>query len=91
MNESNEEVRRQVEGWNGAAYLALHQHGDVYKHIVQLLDAALQTDNVFVPGFNLTQSLFRDPSVHNLWTGGGQAQFRQTSTTQEFQGRLVSG
>ncbi len=50
-------------------YLALHQHGDVYKHIVQLLDAAFQTDDVFVSGFNLTQGLFRDPRVHNLCGG----------------------
>lgn len=50
-------------------YLALHQHGDVYKHVVQLLDAALQTDDVFVSGFDLAQGLFRDPRVHNLSRG----------------------
>lgn len=47
-------------------YLALYQHGNVYKHIMQLLDAAFKTDNVFVSGFDLTQGLFRDPRVHNL-------------------------
>lgn len=50
-------------------YLALHQHGDVYKHIVQLLDATFQTDDVFVSGFDFTQGLFRDPRVHNLCRG----------------------
>ena len=50
-------------------YLALHQHGDVYKHIVQLLDATFQTDDVFVPRFNLTKGLFRDARVHNLCKG----------------------
>lgn len=48
-------------------YLAFHQHGDVYKHVVQLLDTAFQTDNVFVSRFNLTQGLFRNPRVYNLY------------------------
>lgn len=59
--------------WRGGQvdmpYLALHQHGDVYKHVVELFDAALQADDVLVPGFNLTQGLFRDARVHDLcWT-----------------------
>lgn len=45
----------------GGAYLALHQHGDVHKHVVQFLYAAFQTHNVFVTCFNLAQRLFRDP------------------------------
>lgn len=52
-------------------YLALYQHGDVYEHVMQLLDATFQTDNVFVSGFDLTQSLFRDPRVHDLNTEQG--------------------
>lgn len=51
---------------NGGVYLALHQHGDVHKHVMQLLYAALQTHNVFVTCFNLTQRLFGDPWIHNL-------------------------
>lgn len=47
-------------------YLALHQHGDVNKHVVQLLDAALKTDDVFVSGLNFAQRLFRNTRVHNL-------------------------
>ena len=47
-------------------YLALHQHGDVYEHVVELLDAALQTHNVFVPRLDLIESLLRDPRVHDL-------------------------
>lgn len=60
---------RPNDGKRGEVYLALHQHGDVYEHIVQLLDATFQTDDVFVSGFNLTQGLFRDPRVHNLCEG----------------------
>lgn len=59
--------------WRGGqvdmSYLALHQHGDVYEHVVELFDAALQADDVLVPGFDLTQGLFRDARVHDLcWT-----------------------
>lgn len=57
-----------VKGWRKyesamkvCVYLALHQHGDVHKHVMQFLYAALQTHNVFVTRFNLTQRLFRDP------------------------------
>lgn len=52
------------------AYLALHQHGDVDKHVVQLLDAALQTDDVFVSGLDFAQRLFGNARVHNLRKGG---------------------
>lgn len=52
-----------------APYLALHQHGDVYEHVVELFDAALQADDVLVPGLDLAQGLFRDARVHDLcWT-----------------------
>ncbi len=51
---------------NGGVYLALHQHGNVHKHVMQLLYAALQTHNVFVTCFNLTQRLFGDPRIHDL-------------------------
>lgn len=47
-------------------YLALHQHGDVDEHVVQLLDAALQTDDVFVSGFDFAQCLFGNSRVDNL-------------------------
>lgn len=62
--------------WRGGRvdvpYLALHQHGDVYEHVVELFDAALQADDVLVPGFDLTQGLFRDARVHDLgWTQRG--------------------
>lgn len=56
-------------GQVGMPYLALHQHGDVYEHVVELFDAALQADDVLVPGFDLIQGLFRDARVHDLcWT-----------------------
>lgn len=56
-------------GQVGMPYLALHQHGNVYEHVVELFDAALQADDVLVPGFDLTQGLFRDARVHDLcWT-----------------------
>lgn len=70
------EITDSVKGWRkrwtnrcvmkGGVYLALHQHGDVHKHVMQLLYAALQTHNVFVTCFNLIQRLFRDPWIHNL-------------------------
>lgn len=47
-------------------YLALHQHGDVYKHVVELLDATFQTNDVFMSGFNLTKSLFWDARINYL-------------------------
>lgn len=68
MNEILEKLRSQV---TDVLYLAFHQHGNVNKHVVQLLDATLQTDNVFVSGFNFTQGLFGDARVHDLRRGGG--------------------
>lgn len=71
MDSMNEQANKFE--WNDrqvdAEYLALNQHGDVYKHIVQLLNTTLQTDDVFVSGFNLIQGLFGDPRVYNLCKG----------------------
>ena len=36
---------------------------------MQLLDAALQTDDIFVSGFDLVQGLLGDARVHNLQSG----------------------
>lgn len=65
--------KRRHGGQVDVPYLALHQHGDVYKHVVQLFDAALQADDVLVSRFDLTQGLFGDAGVHDLrlMTRGG--------------------
>lgn len=47
-------------------YLILDQHGDVHKHVMELLDAALQPHDVFVSGFDLVQGLLVDLGVHDL-------------------------
>ena len=47
-------------------YLVLHQHGDVHKHVMELLDAALQTHDVFVSRLNLIQSLLVDLGLCDL-------------------------
>lgn len=62
------ESEGRVVAWGQVAmpYLALHQHGDVYEHVVKLFDAALQADDVLVSGFDLTQGLFGDAGVHDL-------------------------
>ena len=52
--------------------LVLHQHGDVDKHVVQLLDAALQPHDVLVPPLDFTQRLLRDLRVHDLQGGQGK-------------------
>lgn len=86
MNEIVEKLRSQV---TDVLYLAFHQHGNVNKHVMQLLDATLQTDDVFVSGFNFTQGLFGDARVHNLMRGGGilvlliSATSKQTSRWQQ--------
>lgn len=46
-------------------YLALHQHGHVHEHIVQLPDTVLQLDDLTVSGLNLTEGLLRDAGVHD--------------------------
>lgn len=46
-------------------HLALHQHGHVHEHIVELPDAVLQLDDLTVSGLDLTQSLLRDAGVHD--------------------------
>ena len=47
-------------------YLVLNKHGDVHKHVMELLDAALQPDDVLVSGFDLVQGLLGDARVHDL-------------------------
>lgn len=76
MNEGNDKFlkslmdeHKTMMGRSDILYLALHQHGNVNKHVMQLLDAAFQTNDVFVSGFNLAQGLFRDARVHNLHRG----------------------
>lgn len=93
-SENTDSMKRWRKWWtnrcvmNGGVYLALHQHGDVHKHVMQLLYAALQTHNVFVTRFNLTQRLFGYPWIHDLqhkrqiyhgvaWSVGSFAQFRE--------------
>lgn len=38
-------------------YLVFHQHGDINKHVMKLLDAAFQPHDVFVTGLDLVQGL----------------------------------
>lgn len=72
-------------------YLALHQHGDVYKHVVQLFDAALQADDVLVSGFDLTQGLFGDAGVHDLrWANRG-GKYRRTTGAPEAKAKQTKG
>lgn len=54
-------------GSSGApgTHLALHKHGHVHEHVVQLTDAVLQLDDLTVPRLNLTQGLLRDTGVHD--------------------------
>lgn len=47
------------------AHLALHQHGHIHEHIVQLTDAVLQFDDFTVPRLNLIHGLFTDVAVHD--------------------------
>lgn len=44
-------------------YLSLHLHGEILEHIVQLSDAALQLQDLIVPGLDLIQSLPRSFSI----------------------------
>lgn len=44
-------------------YLSLHLHGEVLEHVVQLSDAALQLQDLIVPGLDLIQSLPRSFSI----------------------------
>lgn len=46
-------------------HLALHQHGHVHEHVVQLSNAGLQLDDLTVPCLNLAQGLLRDAGVHD--------------------------
>lgn len=93
MIEIEEKLRSQV---TDVLYLAFHQHGNVNKHVVQLLDATLQTDDVFVSGFNFTQGLFGDTRVHDLRRGGEilvlliSATRKQTSRCEHSQTEALS-
>lgn len=49
-----------------ARYLILHQHGDVHKHVMELLDAALQPHDVLVPTLNLAEGLLGNLGVNDL-------------------------
>lgn len=49
-----------------ASYLILHQHGDVHKHVMELLDAALQPHDILVPTLNLTEGLLGNLRVDDL-------------------------
>lgn len=49
-----------------AGYLILYQHGDVHKHVMKLLDAALQPHNVLVPPLDLTERLLGNLRVDDL-------------------------
>lgn len=53
--------------WEGGpgTHLALHEHGHVHEHVVQLPDAVLQLDDLTVACLNLTQGLLRDAGVHD--------------------------
>lgn len=54
-----------AEGSGPRPHLALHEHGHVPEHVVQLTDAVLQLDDLTVPGLNLAQGLLRDAGVHD--------------------------
>lgn len=49
-----------------ACYLILHQHGNVHKHVVKLLDAALQPHDVLVPSLDLAEGLLGNLRVNDL-------------------------
>lgn len=55
-----------------AGYLILHQHGDVHKHVMKLLDAALQPHDVLVPSLDLTEGLLRNLRVNDLQQATGR-------------------
>lgn len=45
-------------------YLALHQHGHVHKHVMQLTDAGFQFDDLIVPRLDFVQRLLCHLRVH---------------------------
>lgn len=49
-------------------YLVLNQHGNINKHVMELLDATFKSHNVFMTSFNLIQGLLVDFWVHDLQT-----------------------
>lgn len=46
------------------SHLALHQHGHVHKHVVQLADAVLKLDDLGVSRLDLVQRLLGHLGVH---------------------------
>ena len=46
-------------------YLALHKHGHVHEHVVELLDGGLQLDDVRVPRLDVRQGLLGRSCVHD--------------------------
>ena len=51
-------------------HLALHKHGHVHEHVMQLTDAVLQLNDLTVPSLNLAEGLLRNAGVHDdLGTG----------------------
>lgn len=59
-------VLKEMSAFLRSSYLILHQHGDVHKHVMELLDAALQPHDVFVPTLNLAEGLLGDLGVNDL-------------------------
>lgn len=47
-------------------YLVLHQHGNIYKHVMELLNAAFQPHDVFMTGFDFIQCLLVDLGLCDL-------------------------
>ena len=59
-------VHREMPAFPYASYLIFHQHGDVHKHVMELLDAALQPYDVLVPTLNLAEGLLGNLGVNDL-------------------------
>lgn len=59
-------VHKEMPAFLRASYLILHQHGNVHKHVMELLDAALQPHDVLVPTLNLAEGLLGNLGVNDL-------------------------
>lgn len=71
-------------------YLILNQHGDIDKHVMELLDAVFQPLDVFVTSFDLIQGLLVDLRVHDLRREGGSVWSKEGTENKERQ-QKVSG
>lgn len=74
-------VHREMPAFPYASYLIFHQHGDVHKHVMELLDAALQPYDVLVPTLNLAEGLLgnlgvNDPRSEDGWVATLQHLFQ---------------